>query len=50
MSIDLVRFGWIVCLTNLSDVVLLICIGVGGCGWPIYSSRFHSGTASRALI
>ena len=31
MSVALVRFGWIVCLTNLSDVVLSVCIGVVGC-------------------
>ena len=50
MSMDLVRFGWILCLTTQSSVVLSICIGVGGCVWPISSSICLSGKASRALI
>ena len=50
MSMDLVRFGWIVCFTTPSAVVLSICIGVGNCGWPIFYSRCRSGTASRALM
>ena len=50
MSMALVSFGWIVCVTTPISVVLSICIGVGGCGCPISSSRCRSRAASRVLM
>jgi hypothetical protein len=35
MSIAFVRFGWILLFITPSAVVLLVWIGVRGCGWPI---------------
>ena len=32
---DLVCFGCRFLVINPNDVVLSVCIGVGGCGWPI---------------
>ncbi len=38
MSIAFVRLGWISLLMTPSAVVLLVWIGVRGCGWPILVS------------
>ena len=37
-------------VTTPSAVVLLVCICVGGCLWPISSSVWRAGMASRQLM
>ena len=50
MSIDFVAFDMILLLINPSAVLLSVCIGVSGCGWPISSSVLRVGTAVFALM
>ena len=50
MSVDLVAFGWRFFVTNPNYVVLSVCIGVGGCLWPISSTAVRTGIACRELI
>ena len=50
MSIALVAFGCILLLAIPFAVVLSVCIGVGGCGCPISSSRLRCGTACFAFM
>ena len=37
-------------VTTPSSVVLSVCIGVGGCLWPISSSLWHARIDSRRLM
>ncbi len=50
ISIDLVRFGCIFELITPSAVVLLVWIGVFGCGRPILARMRRKYTASLAFI
>ena len=50
MSISFVCFGLILLLVTPFDVKLLVCIGFGGCGCPIYVSMFLRWKASFALM
>ena len=50
MSIDFNILLTMLLLTTPSAVVLSVCIGVGGCLCPIYSSVVLSGTAPRKLM
>ena len=45
MSVDLAALGTIILSTNPNAVVLSVWIGVGGCLWPISSSRRRAGIA-----
>ena len=49
MSIAFVRLGWILLFMTPSTVVLLVWIGVRGCGWPILVSICLRYTASFAF-
>ena len=50
VSVDLVAFGWRFFVTNPNDVVLSVCIGVGGCLWTIFSTAVRAGISWRELI
>ena len=50
MSIDLSRFLAMLLVTTPSAVVLSVCIGVGGCFWPIVSNAWRAGIASLQLM
>ena len=50
MSMAFVLFGVILPFTILSAMALSVCIGVGGCGWPISSRMILINTASRAMM
>ncbi len=50
MSIAFICCGWMLLLTTPRAVLLLVCIGVGGCGCPISSRSWRCGTASHALM
>ena len=50
MSIDLSRLLAMLLVTTSSAVVLSVCIGVGGCLWPIVSIAWHAGIAYLQLI
>ena len=50
VSVDLVAFGWRFFVTNTSDVVLSVWVGVGGCLWPISSTVVRAGIDFRELI
>ena len=50
MSMDFVRFGWILLLMTPSDVELLIWIKGIGCLCPNYSIIIHMYAASLAAI
>eukprot|EP00957_Ditylum_brightwellii_P091100 6935734-Ditylum_brightwellii.AAC.1 len=49
MSTALDCFGIILPVMRPWAVLLLVIKGVGGCGWPIFSSVTWRGTALRAL-
>ena len=46
MSIDLSRLLAMLLVTTPSAVMLSVCIGVGGCLWPIVSNVWRDGIAS----
>ena len=50
MSMDFVRFGWILLLTTPSAVELSVWIGVLGCLCPNYSITMGMYAASLAAI
>ena len=50
MSIDLSRLLAMLLVTTPSAVVLSVCIGVGGCFWPIVSNAWRAGIASLQLM
>ena len=50
MSIDLSHFLVMLLVTTPSAVVLSVCIGVGGCLWPIVSNAWRDGIASLQLM
>ena len=50
MSIDLSRLLAMLLVTTPSAVVLSVCIGVGGCLWPIASNARRAGIASLQLM
>jgi hypothetical protein len=50
MSIAFVCRGWMLLFTMPSAVLLLVCIGMGGCLCPISLSVFHCGMALHALM
>ena len=43
MSIAFVHRGWMLLVTTPSAVLLLVCIGMGGCGWPISFEKLALG-------
>ena len=49
MSIDLSLLLAMLLVTTPREVVLLVCIGVGGCLWPIVSNEWRDGIASLQL-
>ena len=50
ISITLVFCGWILLFTTPRAVVLSVCIGLRGCGWPISCRVILADTASHALM
>ena len=50
MSIDLSRFLTMLLVTTPRAVLLSVCIGVGGCLWPIVSNAWSAGIASLQLM
>ena len=50
MSIDLSRFLAMLLVTTPRAVVLSVCIGVGGCLWPIFSNAWRARMASLQLM
>ena len=50
MSINLSRLIVMLLLTTPRAVVLSVCIGVGGCLWPMLSNAWNAGIASLQLI
>ena len=50
MSMDLSRLLAIMLVTTTWAVVLLVCIGVGGCLCPIISNDWRAGIASKQFI
>ena len=50
MYIDLSRLLAMLLVMNPSAVVLSVCIGVGGCLWPIVSNARRAGIASLQLM
>ena len=50
MSMDSSRLLAILFVTTPSDVVLSVCMGVGGCLCPISSRAWRAGIASRQLM
>ena len=50
MSIVFFILGVIFPFTILSAMALSVCIGVGGCGWPISSRMILMNTAYRAMM
>ena len=50
MSIDLSPLLVMLLVTTLSAVVLSVCIGVGGCLWPMVSNAWRAGIASLQLM
>ena len=50
MSIDFVIIFWILFITNERAAKLSVCIGVLGCGYPIFMSAIICGMDSRELI
>jgi hypothetical protein len=45
-----VHRGCMLLFTTPRAVLLSVCMGVGGCLWPISASVWHCGTALRALM
>ena len=50
MSIDLSRLLAMLLVTTPRSVVLSVCIGVGGCLWPIVYNAWRAGIVSLQLI
>ena len=50
MSIDFVAFRWMFLLTTTYAVEISVSVGVGGCGYPIYSKVLRTGTAYLVLM
>ena len=50
MSVAFVLLGCTLLVTTKCAVELSVCMGVLGCGWPIFTSVICCGTASRALM
>ena len=50
MSIDLSRLLAMLLVTTPRAFVLSVCIGVGGCLWPIVSNAWRDGIASLKLM
>ena len=50
MSIDLSCLLAMLLVTTPSEVVLSVCIVVGGCLWPIVSNALRAGIASLQLM
>ena len=50
MSINLSRLLAMLLVTTLREVVLSVCIGAGGCLWPIFFNAWRAGIASLQLM
>ena len=50
MSIDLSLLLAMLLVTTPRAVVLLVCIGVGGCLWPMVSNTWRAGIDSMQLM
>jgi hypothetical protein len=50
ISIDFNAFGRILFAISECAVELSVCIGVGGCGWPISSSAWRIGIAALTFV
>ena len=50
MSINFIHLLAMLLVTTPREVVLLVCIGVGGCLWPMVSNAWRAGITSLQLM